>query len=228
RKMIDTRAGLWLQLAMVALTLVVVVVRSTIGDASHHTFQSILDVALAPAAFLLPVAAVLLVTSEWSQRTGMITFTLVPVRSRVIGAKLLASVLVATTALAMIVAVAAVGALAAGVDGTWGHVVPLIYQSALFLVAGVIIGVAFGMAALSSAPAIVALYALPTAWAALASLSVFAGVAPWLDTNRSLNPLSKELLSSAQWAHVATSLAVWMLIPLLIGAWRITRREAAS
>ena len=53
-------------------------------------------------------------------------------------------------------------------------------------------------------------------------------IAPWLDTNRSLNPLSKELLSGPQWAHVATSLAVWMLIPLLIGAWRITRREAAS
>src|SRR5690349_21777511 len=78
RKMLDTRAGLWLQVAIVALTLVVVVVRSSLGDASHHTFQAILDVALAPAAFLLPVAAVLLVTSEWSQRTGMITFTLVP------------------------------------------------------------------------------------------------------------------------------------------------------
>src|SRR3954452_24888785 len=153
---------------MVAVTLAVVVVRSSVGAASHHTLQSILDVALAPAAFLLPVAAVLLVTSEWSQRTGMITFTLVPVRSRVIGAKLLASVVVTMAAFAMIAAVAAVGAIAAGVDGTWSHVVPLIYQSAVFLIAGVIIGVAFGMAALSSAPAIVALYALPTALAPLA------------------------------------------------------------
>src|SRR4051794_12667560 len=228
RKMIDTRAGFWLQVVIVMLTLAVVVVRSILGDASDHTFASILDVAIGPAAFLLPVAAVLLVTSEWSQRTGMITFALVPVRSRVIGAKLLASVVVTMAAFAMIVAVTAAGAIAAGVDGTWGDVVPLIYQSAVFLVAGVIIGVAFGMAALSSAPAIVALYALPTAWAALASLSVFAGVAGWLDTNRSLDPLSKELLSGPQWARVATSLAVWMLIPLLIGAWRITRREAAS
>jgi ABC-2 type transport system permease protein len=228
RKMRDTRAGFWLQAAMGALTLVVVVVRSTLGDASHHTFQSILDVAIAPAAFLLPVAGVLLVTSEWSQRTGMITFALVPVRSRVIGAKLLASVVVTLTVVVGIVGVAAAGALAAGVDGAWADAIPVIYQSAVFLVAGVVIGVAFGMAALASAPAIVALYTLPTAWAALASLSLFAGVAPWLDTNRSLDPLSKELLGGGQWAHVATSLAVWMLIPLLIGAWRITRREAAS
>ena len=227
RKMIDTRAGFWLQVAIVATTLAVVVARSILGDASDHTFASIIDVALGPAAFLLPVAGVLLVTSEWSQRTGMITFALVPVRSRVIGAKLLGSIVVAVTTLAAIVAIAAAGALVAGVDATWTHVVPLIAQSAVFLVAGVVIGVAFGMVALSSAPAIVALFTLPTAWAALASLPVFAGVAPWLDTNRALAPLSKELLSGTQWAHVVTSLAVWMLLPLLIGGWRITRREVA-
>jgi ABC-2 type transport system permease protein len=228
RKMIDTRAGFWLQVAIVALTLVVVVVRVLVGDASDHTFASILDVAVAPAAFLLPVAGILLVTSEWSQRTGMITFALVPVRSRVIAAKLLASIVITVTTLAAIVAIAAAGALVAGVDGTWTHVVPLIDQSAVFLVAGMIIGVAFGMVALSSAPAAVALFTLPTAWAALASLPVFADVAPWLDTSRSLGPLHKELLSGTQWAHAGTSLAVWMLLPLLIGAWRITRREAAS
>ncbi len=228
RKMIDTRAGLWLQVAILAITIAVVVARSILGDASDHTFASILDVALGPAAFLLPVAGILLVTSEWSQRTGMITFALVPVRSRVIGAKLLASIVVAVTTLAAIVAIAAAGALVAGVDGTWTHVALLIAQSAVFLVAGVVIGVAFGMVALSSAPAIVALFTLPTAWAALASLHVFASVAPWLDTNRALGPLSKELLTGIQWAHVATSVAVWMLLPLLIGLWRITRREVAS
>jgi hypothetical protein len=89
-------------------------------------------------------------------------------------------------------------------------------------------GVAFAMILLSSAPAIVALFTLPTGWTALASLPVFAGVAPWLDTSRALGPLSPELLSSTQWARVGTSLAVWMLLPLLIGVWRITRREVAS
>ena len=39
RKMVDTRAGFWLQVAIVALTVVVVVVRSVVGDAADHTFQ---------------------------------------------------------------------------------------------------------------------------------------------------------------------------------------------
>src|SRR5690242_21257898 len=81
RKMVNTRAGFWLQVAMVALTVAVVVARMLVGDASHHTFQAVLDAGLQPSAILLPVLGILLVTSEWSQRTGLITFTLVPVRS---------------------------------------------------------------------------------------------------------------------------------------------------
>jgi len=84
RKMVDTRAGFWLQVATVALTVFVVIVRSIVGEAADHAFASILFVAVKPAAVLLPVAGILLVTSEWSQRTGIITFALVPQRSRVL------------------------------------------------------------------------------------------------------------------------------------------------
>ena len=138
RKMVDTRAGFWLQVAMVALTVVVVVVRLLVGDAAHHTFQSVLDVGLQPAAVLLPVLGILLVTSEWSQRTGLITFALVPVRSRVLGAKLIASLLLAVAMLAMSVAVVAAGVLVSspGVEGTWSDAAPLIGQSAVYLTAG--------------------------------------------------------------------------------------------
>jgi len=64
-------------------------------------------------------------------------------------------------------------------------------------------GVAFGAVLLASAPAIVALFVLPIMWTAVASLSFFADAAPWLDTRLALGPL-------------------------LIGTWRITRREVAS
>ena len=46
-------------------------------------------------------------------------------------------------------------------------------------------------------------------------------------TSRALDPLHSEVLSATQWAHAATALAIWMLLPLLIGTWRITRREVA-
>jgi hypothetical protein len=230
RKMVDTRAGFWLQVAMVALTVVVVVVRLLVGDAAHHTFQSVLDAGLQPAAILLPVLGILLVTSEWSQRTGLITFALVPVRSRVLGAKLIASLLLATAMLAMSVAVVAAGVFVSspGVEGTWSDAAPLIGQSAVYLTAGMVIGVALGAILLASAPAIVLLFPLPTAWMALVSLPVFSGVAPWVDNAHALGQMTEHVMSATQWAHAGTSLALWMVLPLLIGAWRITRREVTA
>jgi ABC-2 type transport system permease protein len=230
RKMVNTRAGFWLQIAMVALTAIVVIARRVFGDGHDHTFAGVLDVGLQPAAVLLPITGILLVTSEWSQRTGLITFTLVPARSRVLGAKLIASVLLALATLVMSVAVVAAGVLVAseGVDGTWSDVAPLIGQSAVYVTTGILVGVAFGTVLLASAPAIVALFALPITWTAVASLSFFAHAAPWLDTRLALGPLHQEVLSATQWAHAGTALALWMLLPLLIGLWRITRREVAA
>jgi len=229
RKMVNTRAGFWLQVAMVVLTVLVVIVRLLVGDAADHTFQSVLNVGLQPAAILLPVLGILLVTSEWSQRTGMITFALVPARSRVLGAKLIASLLLAVAMLVMSVAVVAAGVLVAspGVDGTWSDAASLIGQSAVYLTAGMITGVALGAILLASAPAIVLLFPLPTAWMAVVSLPFFADVAPWVSTARALSPMQEEVMSATQWAHVGTALALWMLLPLLIGTWRITRREVS-
>jgi len=230
RKMVNTRAGFWLQLATVAITALVVIARSVVGDAADHTFAAMLDVGVKPAAVLLPIAGILLVTSEWSQRTGMITFALVPMRSRVLGAKLIASLVLTAGMLVMAVGVVAAGVLVAspGVDGSWSDVAPLIGQSAVYLGGGMLTGVAFGMVLLASAPAIVALFALPIAWTAVASLSFFADAAPWLDTRLALGPMPQEVMSTTQWAHAGTALALWMLLPLLIGTWRITRRGVVA
>jgi hypothetical protein len=230
RKMLDTRASFWMQIATVALTTAVVIARRVLGAGDGHTFAGVLAVGLQPAAVLLPVTGILLITSEWSQRTGMITFTLVPVRSRVLGAKLLASLVLALATLVMAVAVVAAGVVVAspGVDGTWSDAATLIGQSAVFLTTGTVVGVAFGAVLLASAPAIVALFALPIAWTAVASLSLFADAAPWLDPRLALAPLHEEVLSATQWAHAGTALALGMLLPLSVGIRRITRREVAS
>jgi ABC-type transport system involved in multi-copper enzyme maturation permease subunit len=229
RKMVNTRAGFWLQVAMVALTVVVVLVRLLVGDAADHTFQSVLDAGLQPAAVLLPVLGILLVTSEWSQRTGLITFALVPVRSRVLAAKLIASLLLATAMLAISVAIVAAGVLVSspGVEATWSDAAPLIGQSAVNLTAGMVVGVALGAILLAPAPAIVLFFALPTSFLAVLSLPVFSGVAPWVDYASALGQMTVEVMSPTQWAHVGTALALWMLLPLLIGTWRITRREVS-
>jgi ABC-2 type transport system permease protein len=230
RKMVDTRAGFWLQIAMVVLTAAVVIARRVFGEGGDHTFAGVLDVGLQPAAVLLPITGILLVTSEWSQRTGMITFALVPVRSRALVAKLIASIVLALATLVIAVAVVTAGVLVASpdIDGTWSDAATLIGQSAIFLTTGMVVGVAFGAVLLASTPAIVALSALPITWTAVASLSFFADAAPWTDTRLALAPLHEEVLSATQWAQAGTSLALWMLLPLLIGIWRITRQEVAS
>jgi ABC-2 type transport system permease protein len=228
RKMVNTRAGFWLQAATVALTALVVVVRIAVGDAADHTFAAVLDVGIKPAAVLLPIAGILLVTSEWSQRTGMITFALVPVRSRVLGAQQPASALLALGVLALSVGIVAAGVLVASPDGAWSGAAPLIGQSAVYLVGGMLTGVAFGAILLASSPAMVVLFALPIAWTGLASLSFLADAAPWLDTRLALGPMPQHVMSSTEWAHAATALALWMLLPLLAGTWRITRREVAA
>ena len=226
RKMVDTRAGFWLQIATVAITALVVVARSVTGDAADHSFASVLTLGIQPAAVVLPIVGILLVTSEWSQRTGMITFALVPLRSRILGAKLVACLVLSLAVLAMSVALVAAGVLAVG--GSWADAPTLIAQSAVFVTTGALVGFAFGAVVLASAPAIVALFALPIAWTAIATLSFLADAAPWLDTRLALAPMHEEVMTATQWAHAGTALAIWMLLPLVIGIWRITRREIAG
>jgi len=227
RKMVDTRAGFWLQLAVVVLTVVTVVVVCIVGEAEDQTLRELLSAALAPASILLPIVGILLVSSEWSQRTAPITFVLVPRRARVVAAKVLASIVLSLVAFAFCLAVAAIGtAIAApGIDGTWSLPAGLLGQGALSLVTGVITGVAFGAALLSSAPAIVLSFVLPLGWAALASIRFLNDAGEWLDTTRTTEPLTERALDTTEWAQLGTSLLLWLVLPLVIGLFRISRGE---
>ena len=75
RKMTDTRAGFWLQLTVAGLTIALVALVCIFGDAPDRTFASLLEAAVQPASILLPIIGILLVSSEWSQRTAAITTT---------------------------------------------------------------------------------------------------------------------------------------------------------
>jgi ABC-2 type transport system permease protein len=226
RKMLDTRAGLWLQLVTATLSVAVVAVVGIVGDHADQALDSLLPAAAAPAMFLLPVVGILLVTSEWSQRTTLITFTLVPQRLRVLAAKLLAGMLLVLAALAAALAVAATGTAAAG--GAWTLSPGLLGQTAVALAAGMGMGIAFGAVIRASAPAIVIFFVLPTALGALGSLHAFEDVARWLDTNRTLAPLTEHLLTGTEWARAGTSLVLWLLVPLAAGAWRLTCEDLGS
>jgi ABC-2 type transport system permease protein len=227
RKMTDTRAGFWLQLAVLAIALAVVLISALTGHAEDHRFATIFSDTAQGMTALLPVLGVLLVTSEWSQRTSLITFTLVPQRSRVVAAKLTAAVVMALVALVVALALAALGTIIAspGIDRTWSLSLGLLGQIAIYLATAMIVGVGFGAVLLNSAPAIVTYYLLPIGWSAIGSIHAIERTAKWLDLNRSMEHIGDRFLSGTEWGRVGTSLALWMVLPVLVGLWRILRNE---
>jgi ABC-type transport system involved in multi-copper enzyme maturation permease subunit len=223
RKMTDTRAGFWLQFVVVALTVALVVVFSIFAETKDLTYENMLLITVQPAGFLLPIVGILLVSSEWSQRTALITFTLVPKRGRVLVAKLLAAVVLALVAMAISVPVAALANAIAG--GTWDVHGEIVWQLVIFLTTAIVMGVGFGAAILASAPAIVCYFALPISWSIVGSFKPFRGVADWLDGGQTLAPLTDHVMSSGEWQRALATLALWMVVPALIGAVRIIRGE---
>ncbi len=100
QKTVDTRAGRWLVAAVLALTASIMILYYAIGEDTDKTFVNFIGFAAGPQSFLLPVLGVMLVTSEWSQRTALVTFALAPSRTQVIGAKVVAAALLALAAFA--------------------------------------------------------------------------------------------------------------------------------
>jgi ABC-2 type transport system permease protein len=223
RKMVDTRAGFWLQLLVAVVTVAAVVVVCIVDDDGDATFQDLFTVAMTPGAILLPIVGILLVSSEWSQRTALITFTLVPHRMRVMSAKLAAGLVLGAIILAYSLAIAAVATLATG--GEWTLGAAIFGQICILVLTAMATGIAFGALFLSSAPAIVLSFVLPLGWSAIGSIRFLNDAAQWLDTTRTTAPLTDRTLSGQDWAQLGTSMLLWLVVPLAIGLIRIARGE---
>jgi ABC-2 type transport system permease protein len=223
RKMVDTRAGFWLQVATAGITLAAVVLLVIVGNHSDRALDNVLALAVQPAGFLLPIVGILLVSSEWSQRTALITFTLVPQRLQVLTAKAVAGTLIALAATLVCVALSAFATAASGGELTLSA--GLLGQMTVYTVTAMLTGVAFGAMLQSSAPAIVLSFAAPLAISAVASIHAVEGVGRWVDPTRALGPLTDRLFSATEWAQTGTTLVVWLVLPLAIGAWRLARGE---
>src|SRR5690606_3158435 len=74
-----------------------------------QTYQQFSAAIGMPLAILLPMLAILSVTSEWSQRGALTTFTLVPDRRRTLLAKALCTVGVAVVSMAVALSIGALG-----------------------------------------------------------------------------------------------------------------------
>jgi ABC-2 type transport system permease protein len=227
RKMTDTRAGFWLLLTTAALTVAVVVIAGLGMEEQDRTLRNFVGIASVPISLLGPVVGILLVTSEWSQRTSLITFTLVPHRSRVLVAKLLAGGALALIGYQICLATGllATAVFGGGAADTWSLSAAVIGQNGLSVLLSIIAGIGFGAVLLASAPAIVLFFVLPTAWGAIGSINALEGAAKWLDQSRTMADMGEHALSGTEWARVGTSVALWVLLPILIGFWRVHRND---
>ena len=174
---------------------------------------------------LLPIIGVMAATAEWSQRTGLVTFVLEPRRGRVVLAKALAALSLAVVVLAAAVVASALANVAGG-TGEWDVTAAIAGGTVLALLVYVLQGVAFGLLFLNTPVAIVSVLVLPTVWSiATVAISSLEEVGRWLNLDTVMAPLFEGEMVGQDWARLATSAAVWVLLPLAIGTYRVLHRE---
>jgi hypothetical protein len=236
RKMFDTRSGFWL-IASIAITALLatgaVVLFAANDELTYATFVSAIGI---PMAILLPLVAILSVTSEWSQRTGLTTFTLVPHRSRIITAKTVCSVIVGVVSILLAFAIGALGNVLNGaVTGTnlvWDVTLNEALYFVLGNVLGLLIGFMLGILIRASSGAIAAYFiysfVLPGIFIVLATnQNWFKDLQPWVDVTFAQAPLLTfdGALTGEQWAHIGVTGLIWLVIPMAFGLWFVMRAE---
>ena len=234
RKMFDTRSGFWLMASiaiMAALATIGVMLFAPDDDLAYSTFGAAVGV---PMTVLLPIVAILSVTSEWSQRTGLITFTLAPHRGHVIGAKAIASIVVALVSMLLAFTLGALGNVLGsalnGVETTWNMGLVDMLLIMLANVLGLLVGFMLGVLFRNSAGALVAYlvyaFVLPGIFGVLsATQKWFRDLQPWVDFNFAQGKLFEAPVSGEEWANLATAGLVWFVIPLAIGLRIVLRSE---
>jgi len=236
RKALDTRAGRWFTISILGLVVVVMVIFSFAASDEDKTFDNYLPISGAVLGYFLPILIIMLVTSEASQRNGLVTFTLEPKRSRVVIAKFLAGLMLAAGVMVVAAVLAVFGQLlgiATGGEGDWSVDGNLVFNGfVLSNLIGVFIGFAIAMLIMNTPGAIVTYFGysliLPTAVGILSAISdTFEDIAPWIEFNTAQTPLfsGDYTPTGEEWAQILTSGIIWLVIPLAVGIWRLLRIE---
>jgi ABC-2 type transport system permease protein len=234
RKMLDTRSGLWLMAGIVILALLATAAVILFAAEDEMTYASFTAAIGIPMTVVLPIIAILSVTGEWSQRSGLTTFTLIPHRRRVILAKALACVGVAVVTVPLAFGIGALGNLAgtaiAGIEPVWDLTAVNLLTIVLANVLGMLVGFMLGVVIRASAGAIVAYFVysflLPTLAMLLASAQDwFRDLQPWVDFDHAQSALLDGALTGRQWTHLGVTGLIWLVIPLAVGLAFVTRAE---
>ena len=236
RKMFDTRAGFWLMASIVILSVLATTATIIFAPDDELTYEAFAASVGFPMAVVLPMIAVLSVTSEWSQRSALTTFTLVPSRGRVIAVKAFLAVAIGVVSMLLAAAIGAVGNVVgsniAGVETSWN--MPMVDFSLIILanVLGMLVGFMLGVVFRNSPGAIVGYFVFSfvltgIAAALSAATEWFADNGAWLDFNTATGRLFEgaDDMTAQAWAQAGVTTLVWVAIPLAIGMRFLLRSE---
>jgi hypothetical protein len=226
RKMFDTRSGFWLLAGIGLLSLLAtssVILFASEDQLTYGTFTAAVST---PMAVVLPIIAILSVSSEWSQRSGLTTFTLVAKAVSCVG------VAIVTIPLAFGIGAAGnvIGPAIAGLTPVWDLTLANLLSIILANVLGLLVGFMLGLLIRASAGAVVAYFVyaflLPSLSLLLAaSQEWYRELQPWVDFDHAQKALLDGALTASQWAHLAVTGLLWLVVPLVVGLALVRRAE---
>lgn len=238
RKLVDTRAGCWLLIAGFAVTVAVAALTASLvlgamaAEPASYTLMTATASVGNVVGYFLALLGILTITSEWTQRTALVTFALEPRRGRVLLAKV--AMLLGATGLAVVLSVAVGAGLVAltqamGFATGWNLPVAQLAGFAAQALFNVLLGVALGLLLQHGAAAIVAFFVLPM----IATMVNSAGglweplgrIAVWVTPDSTLEALGAGAVHGIQWLQLGTVLLIWVVVPSAIGTWRWLRRQ---
>ncbi len=224
RKAVNTRSGFWLAVVVAGLCALLLVL-GAFGAFKEMSAQDMLEIGLFPVAFLLPFVGLLLISAEFTTRTALTTFVLVPSRGRVVAAKLLAVILIGLVATLILAAASWLASLPApnpDEPELYGYG-EMVWRAGLDLVTGVAGGFAFGLLIRNTPAAIVAYIFVPMLVGTLTVIPAIQDAGPWLTASAS--PFGREGGDLSTWAQVWTTTAIFTVAPVLGGLLRLRRSE---
>jgi ABC-type transport system involved in multi-copper enzyme maturation permease subunit len=234
RKMFDTRSGFWLMASIVIASVIATALTLILGDRDSLTFDSFAAAVGSPMSVVLPIIGVLAVTSEWSQRTALTTFTLMPSRRRVIAGKAINVLAIGAVSMLVALAIGALGNLVTaaitGNDAVWDITAGSFAQIVLANELGMMLGFSLGLLFRNSPAAVVGYFVvnlvLPGLSGALASTQQWwADNAGWFDLNQTRFLLFDSTLTGEQWTQLGVTSLIWIALPLLVGLRLVLKSE---
>jgi len=246
RKMFDTRGGLWLFICtggMLVLMMGLILLVMVLDDNSSITANGFMQAMIVPLSILLPVFAILTLTTEWGQRTHLVTFSVEPRRGRVVAAKAVAVTLLALSTMVLALVIGAIGNVLYGLmtgndtvwnvtakDLAWTAGLQLIYFAMAFAVASVFLSTPGAIATFYVLALILPFVVYSTLWFIFGWAR---DIIPWLDFNYAAAPLQLGTdffgepvdVGVFEYVRFIGSVVLLVVLPGFFGIRRVLRTE---